>query len=325
MKAWFVVCVCVLAMGCVESGEVESRGVESEDIRTMVFESEEIAPQFAEETDVEFVLGDRADGLVAGPPTWSVKRDGTELEVVTTLKPTWRDNMLRWELHGRMDPPPERIAGIDVHQNRHEATITDHAFVFELDQQTTLDLLSGYALELEVSHKDAKTQSGLVRFKPAFHGFKGTSAMWVYRWMHAIDTPQGRVFRARAGTKPGYALESVWTDDDVEAHVRPDVSGGRWIVDFAPEDLLLASDFPDPVFFNIVDSDDKRSRKESVVELRLIDLRLVPDRSRLAGLDPQCSKEVMECLNALDGEAQDTETCGQAVDVEPCYNVRQSR
>lgn len=320
MKALFVLVASVVWMGCVEPGDVET-----EEIRTMVFESEEVAPVFSEETDVYAGVGDRADGLVAGPPTWSVRQNGVQLEIVTTLRPTWRDTMLRWELHGRMDPPPERLIGVDTFQNRHEARIEDNTFVIELDQQTTLDLLSGYALELEVTHKDKQTQSGLVRFKPAFRSFKGTQAIWVYRWMHAVHTPEGRVFRARAGTKPGYSLESVFTDDDVDGAVRPDVSGGRWVVDFRPEDLLLASDFPDPVFFTLVDSDEKRTRKEAVIELRLTDLRLMPDRSRLSGVDPTCSKDVLECLNALDADVADTESCGQVVDVEPCFDMRGAR
>jgi len=312
MKKFIGIIFAAMMMGCAGT-EVHEAGEEAApEFRTISFGTEELAVEGPPEVD------EPADGRLTELPTWSVKKEGVQLHVVTTLRARWTMEGPRWLMRGRVEPAPRTVVARTESEEEIGAKMQGGQFELALNSTQVLDLVSGYALNLKLEYED-ETRDAHVRFKSAFRSFEGASALWVYRWIHGVHSysnEEQRVFRARSGTRAGFELESVWSDSDVEGAVRPDVSGQRWVIDFEPDAILLASFAPGLLYFNIVDSDEKRERKVAQVEFRLVDLRLNE------AIPAVCEELVDTCLNGLGAEAPDSEPCGLAVDVEPCMNVR---
>lgn len=311
MKKFIGIIFVGLMMGCAGT-EVHDAEDAAPEIRTITFGTEELAVEAPPEVD------EPADGRLTELPTWNVKKEGVQLHVVTTLRAKWTMEGPRWVLRGRVEPAPQAIVAHGHADAEIVARVNGEHFELALDRVQALDVISGYALDLKLQYAD-ETRDAHVRFKPAFRSFEGSSALWVYRWIHGVQAysnEEQRVFRARAGTRAGFGLESVWSDSDVEGAVHPDVSGQRWVIDFEPDAILLASFAPGLLYFNVVDSDEKRDSKMGQVEFRLVDLRMAVATSSA------CEESVEACLNELSAEAFDSEACGLVIDVEPCNDLR---
>lgn len=270
------------------------------------------------ETDEE-----RPDTKADRPRHWTVKADELQMWLHVALEPKWERNETTWLLRGEVNEELATIRVYDAGGRRFDAEVKrGREFVVELSGDEALDVVSGERLYFDFFPVDAPVPifHGTARYAPRYTRWGGSTRLYVYRAINAVQVGNQLRFRSRATAQRGHELLRIFTDDDL-APLVVEEKPRKYRFDWSPRALLLAADPPtEPVYFEIADTGDTVHRKEAGIDLRLIQIGLSTGAPFDAWPPLNCEQDVLDCLLALEDDF-DTETCGYANQVEACWGT----
>jgi len=221
-----------------------------------------------------------------------------------------------WVIHGRsnldLTTVQASVAGRDQ-----RVEVVSSGFQVHLDDLAYQDLLVEMPLQIEASSAE-QSAALTVHYAARWVETRGSRKLKFERSLQPVVLQGGiPALRAYAQTNDGFALESVFTDDDLEPKIFRDFDW-KWQMEWNLAQAALLSDFQeDRVYFLTADSDDTRYRTTAKVRLRAVEQ--VWTRSPEQEETAECDSSTRFCMHHLLPDARDASECGSVQEVLACF------
>ncbi len=269
---------------------------------------------------LEFVDLEHADSVNA----WRVQAPKMSMWLEAAPEARHSHNQIFWTMSGRVSKDIEHIRAFVSGRRYIDAEmVSPRKFRLLLNEKEMSRVLTGDPIFMEFEPEGGSQDyySGMISIRAKLSELDGTHRVSVGDWLVPILTMNGIVMRANVETEPGFELQYVFTDDDQDPELTFNPGWLYW-VDWRPESLQYAADFPDdPVYFYVYDGADSRYQKKARIALRVAAAGLSIKPPEDAWPPPVCLSEVDRCITDLPVWANDTSTCGDATVVQACLNL----